>query len=444
MNALRQDMSTLVECYSNTDVPTLTDTSLDLHRSFEEQILTFGAAARRGTHMPRLGEYLLENATTVVPAVLTQQGLTELFWFLFSQKAWEKIDWLLKTADLRDLPDHIADLCFLAFYRMQKNRLMSGKGGQFFKRDANIVRKRLAEVWPNARIRHEAFEAMLQHVLGETNEARRMLSALDGTVFIEPFAGISSVLMHPVGVSCPDGASLETIPCRANHVTLLSLDRSYFEKYAFLAARRYARTNSSNGLHFHCVGFDPRETIAGWGLPVEIGVTIDREDLHALNLRQQRGYFASARFLHLSRYIDLYQSVFVADVDGHVSRDVALMAEEHQDVDIIMTTKLFEPGRDVTRLPWEAVSAGSLLVRATAGGRKFAQQLGAYLHSVVQNGKAHGRPIWYADQTALFYCWYDAPADVRFATFTKFAFVQRGSWQLFEGERERLQFLATD
>lgn len=444
MHIFDQDMPTFVECYSNTDVPSFTDTSFDAHRSFEDQVLIFGAAARRGIHMPILREYILKNVKFAAPNNMAQKSLTELFWFLFSQKAWEKIDWLLRTGDVRGLPDHIADLCFLAFYRMQKERLMSGKGISDFKREADFVREHLVDVWPNAGMRHEAYNAMLLHATGSTNEARRIFSALDGTVFIEPFAGISSVLMNPDVAACPGSPSLEIIPCQAKHVTLLSLDRSYFEKYAFLAARRYAQTNPSNGLHFHCVGFDPRETIASWGLSLAIGVTIDREDLHALSSRQQRGYFAGARFLHLSRYVDLYQAVFVADVDGHVSRDVALMVEEHQDADIVMTTKVLDPAREIMRLPWEAVSAGSFLVRATAGGAKFARQLGKYLYTVVQNGKTLGRPIWYADQTALFYCWYDASSDVRFATFTKVAFVQRGSWQLFEGERERLQFLATD
>jgi hypothetical protein len=444
MSALDQDMSALVECCSNTDVPAFTDSSLDVQRPFAEQILTFGTATRRGIHMPALRQYLLENVPAAASSAMTWQSLTELFWFLFSQKAWEQIDWLSKTVDLRGLPDHIADLCFLAFYRMQKDRLMRGRGVLDFEREAGIVRKRLVDGWPDAGMRHEAYAAMLLHVTGATEEARRIFSPLDGSIFIEPFAGISSVLMHSHGLVRPDGASLEIIPCRARHVTLLSLDKAYFEKYAFLAARRYARTNSANGLHFHCVGFDPREAIAGWGLPVAIGVTIDREDLQALGPRQQRGYFAGARFLHLSRYVDLYQSVFVADVDGHVSRDVAVMAEEHRDADVVLTTKLLDPDREITRLPWEAVSAGSLLVHATDGGRRFARQLGAYLHAVVQNGKSLGRPIWYADQTALFYCWHDAPGDIRFATFTKFAFVQRGSWQLFEGERERLQFLAAD
>jgi hypothetical protein len=444
MNALDQDISTLGECYSNTAVPAFTDPGFDAHHSFADQILTFGAATRRGIHMPNLRQYLLQNVTAAASAPMSRQSLTELFWFLFSQKAWEQIDWLSKAVDLGDLPEHVADLCFLAFYRTQKSRLMSGKGAIDFTRDATIVRKRIAETWPDAKTRHEAYEAMLLHVTGSFDEARRMFSALDGSIFIEPFAGISSVLIPPAVTVPPDGASLEINPCRARHVTLLSLDKTYFEKYAFLVARRYARTNPNNGLHFHCVGFDPRETITGWGLPLAIGVTIDREDLHALGPRQQRGYFAGARYLHLSRYVDLYDAVFVADVDGHVSRDVALVNEEHQDADVIFSTKVLDPDREVIRLPWEAVTACSFMVRATSGGHRFARQLGSYLHTVVRNGKALQRPIWYADQTALFYCWRDATGDVRFSTFIKFAFVQRGSWQLFEGERERLLFLAAD
>lgn len=229
MSAFDQDMSTLIECYSNTAVPAFTDSSLDVNCPFADQVLTFGAATRCGIHMPTLRQYLLENVAVAASAAMTQQSLTELFWFLFSQKAWEQIDRLSKMIDLRDLPDHIADLCFLAFYRMQKDRLMSGKGALDFNRDADIVCKRLGGSWPNAGMRHEAYRAMVLHVTGVTEDARRIFSALDGSIFIEPFAGISSVLLHSDVIACPDGASLEIIPCQAKHVTLLSLDKLYFK-----------------------------------------------------------------------------------------------------------------------------------------------------------------------------------------------------------------------
>jgi hypothetical protein len=48
--------------------------------------------------------------------------------------------------------------------------------------------------------------------------------------------------------------------------SLLDRQRTYFGKYALLVARRYAQTNPANGLHVHCVGFDPREAISSWGL----------------------------------------------------------------------------------------------------------------------------------------------------------------------------------
>ncbi|MGJ7041651.1 hypothetical protein J2Y63_004926 [Shinella sp. BE166] len=442
---INQELGELTRCYSNVDLPVEVDATLDSALSFEQQILKFGAAARRAVHMPALQRYLSENAARAVSGDLSDEALTEFFWFLFSQKDWPRIR---STAEglrgrLRHLPLHVADLIFLAFYRSQRDRLMAGKERDGFAIDAKETTAFLRAGWPGAERHLAAFEAMSAHATGNAVHARSSFVSVGDLKFIEPFAGISSVLVETdyAGTIVPEH-DIEVSPSAAEHVTLLSLDRTYFEKYALLVARRYAQTNPTNGLHFHCVGFDSREAISSWGVPVSFGFTIDHTDLSGLEVRQKRGYYASARYIHLARYLQLYRSVFVGDVDGHVARDLRQMESEHAHLDVLLSTKVLDKARTLNRLPWESVTACSFMARQTPGALRFANRIGAYLQRIVENARSTGRPIWYADQTALFYCWLDSEHDVAFGTFAKPAFVQRGSWQLFQGEKERLDFLA--
>ncbi len=442
---INQELAELTKCYSNVDLPARVDQTLDPSLTFEQSVLAFGAAARQAIHAPALQRYLAANAARAVSDRLSDEALTEFFWFLFSQKDWSRIRTTAELIGNRlgDLPLHIADLIFLAFYRSQRERLLAGKDADGFAIDGNETVRFLRVRWPGAERHVAAFDAMVTHATGNAVQARRTFVSLGDLSFIEPFAGISSVLLESEyqSTAIPD-RDIEVMPSAAEHVTLLSLDPIYFEKYAHLVARRYSKTNPSNGLHFHCVGFDPRKAFASWDLPTSFGFTIDRTDLSHLAIRQQRGYFASSRYIHLARYLQIYQSVFVGDVDGHVARDVREMHGEHADLDIILSTKVLDNSRILNRLPWESITACSFMARRTPGARRFANRVGSYLQTIVQNARTLDRPIWYADQAALFYSWLDSEHDVRFGTFNKTAFVQRGSWQLFQGEKERLDFLA--
>jgi hypothetical protein len=437
-----QDLLSLTQCYSNIDIPDAVDESVDRQEAVDQAVLRFGAAARAGVHMPSLQAHILANLEHV-PATISHEGLTELFWFLFSQKAWLKMDWLSKRFALRlpELPGHVADLCFLAFYRMQRELVLSGRGVDAFVAASVPVMRRIERAWPQEADRHDAFAAMIKHIRGDFDGARASFSRIDGARFIEPFAGISSARMASPESPLPSCEALDIRPCGADHVTLISVDEVYFKKFAYLVARRYLVTNPRNGLHFHCVGFDPFETIHQWKLPVAVGVTIDDVDLGSLTIRQKRGYFAGARYLYLSRYLELYRSVFVADIDGHLSGDVGMMNDEYAAADVILNAKVLDAARELHRLPWEAIPAGIFMVRGTVGGCRFAKRMGSYLHSVIQQGMEQRQPLWYADQVALFYTWLDLRDEVRFASFGKTAFIQKGSWQLFAGDRERLEFM---
>lgn len=440
---LDQDILTLTRCYSMTDQPKKTDLYVDENEPLAAAVMRFGAASRQKTYMPELQAYILQNLDRVDPQVIKVDELTELFWFLFSQKQWQRMKWLadISRDRLFELPVHIADLCFLSFLRLQGNLIMKGQGRQIFEVGAATEIDRIARSWPHALDRLKAFRAMTQHVIGNFDQAKHEFAALKGADYIEPFAGISSVLLE-VGDKALEDTHLQISFSSCRHATVMSMDESYFAKYAELVARKYAMTNPRNGLHFHCVGFDPRDQVASWKLPVSIGFTIDTEPLDALTDRQQRGYFAGARYLHLSRYLEVYEVVFIADIDGHIAMDISDISGSHLDADIVITTKALDKNRELTRLPWEAIAAGSFMIRNNRAGKGFSRYLGAYLKEIFDRTIKTGQPMWYADQTALFYSWWASQGSIRFATFSRNAFIQRGSWQLFKGEQERLAFMS--
>lgn len=93
------------------------------------------------------------------------------------------------------------------------------------------------------------------------------------------------------------------------------------------------------------------------------------------------------------------------------------------------------------RLPWEAIAAGIFMARATDGGMAFAQAVRGYLMDVMERALSLGKPFWYADQAALYYCWHDRKDEIEASRFRKPAFKQVGSWKLFQGDEERIRFL---
>ena len=441
---LGQSLSELTTIYSNTASPNRVDKRLDRSLCLEQQIISFGIAVRSSIHTPSLRDLLVNRAELAAKDELSNVALIEYFWLLFSQKEWKKIQVLAKriASRLGELPLHVADLCFLSFYRLQRERLTQGSDREGFVSDATDILHFLAAGWPNAGDRHAAYRAMINHVTGDVERARNVLATTNGADLIEPLCGALSVLLPADYRGKGNVEATATItPAATAYATVISLDRAYFDKYARLVAERYAHTNPSNGLHFHCVGFDPRETFELWGLPINMGYTIDNADLTALSPRQKRGYFASSRYLYLARYLDIYNSVFVADVDGHVVQDISKFEEDYRGHDIVLSTKVLDRDRALNRLPWESVTANAVLARRTPAGRNFAEQIGAYVGRVMDNARRTDRPTWYADQASLFYTWWDGRREANFASFANHTFVQRGSWHLFKGDQERLEFL---
>ncbi|MDE4396212.1 hypothetical protein [Phaeobacter gallaeciensis] len=389
---------------------------------------------------------MLNYSADASTALTDIEDMVEWFWFLFSQKAWQKLIQTARTTErLGELPLHVADLIWLAFYRGQTKRLLAGSDKGVFEQEGAALIGFIQERWPAASDRHILYTAMVSHVTGNGAEARKVFATLQPSEpLIEPLAAVLTVLpKNSRSHLALDRSKLKITKSQAEHVTLISLDRTYFDKYAYQVAQNFFLTNPENGLHFHCSGFDPASDIQAWNLNGSIGWTTDSRDLGVLTEQSRRGYYAAARYIFLPHYLTLYRSVFVADVDGLMLRDVAEIDAEHTSEDIVLSTRVLDSERELNRLPWEAVTACAFLARATTGGRKFVRAVSGYLTEIMLRAENEGRPFWYADQAALYYSWLDCKNDVRFGRFYRPPFKQVGSWRLFQGDAERLEFLSS-
>jgi len=439
-----QSFESLTDCYRGGTLPaSQTVGGVFAERSLGWRVAAFGAAARNRIHLVELRDALLAQTAIGPDELPTPQLRTEYIWFLFSQRAWSLIIRFVEAMDISergDLQPHIADIYFLSFYRLQVDRIMTGEDRDGFLADAGRALSLLRLSWPDAVEHLAAYEAMVDHIGGDVDGARQKFVAVAAADFVSPLSAVRTVLNGPAphGRHTPE---LVIRPAPRRAATVISLDRVYFDRFVRLFAERYGQNNAENGLHIHCVGFDPSDEVKSWGFPVAIGLTIDQRDVSSLPPLDRAGYYASARYLYLPEYLRRYETVYVADADGLVLRDIATIEADLGDADVALGSRVLEPQRRLFRLPWEAISAGSLFVRSTSGGKLFAQAVSAYLEEAVRRTFQQAAPLWFADQNALFYSWDELRDGVRFERFRKAGFAQESAWTLFESLDAKVDFL---
>lgn len=420
-----------------------------IHGAFESRspawrVAAFGAAVRRSIHLIDVPDSLL-GANLATPAQLPTTALkVEYVWFLFSQRAWKDILAFVGQTEPHDrlaFPGHVADIYFLAFVRSQVDRIAQGVDVDGFRQKASEILTFIRISWPDMLARQDLYGAIVRHIQGDIADARAELAKVVGGPFIGPLEAAGHVLPAGGMRANPEADHLSIYPSDRRAVSLVSLDRGYFDQFAHAAAARYVETNRENGLHFHCVGFDPSNEIRAWSLPISVGVTVDSRDISTLTANQRVGYFAGARYLHLPHYLPHYDAIHVCDIDGFVTRDIRTVEHEMGSADVGLSSRVLDPGRRLARMPWEAIAAGSLLIRSTAGGALFADAVAAYLAEALDRALKRGRPFWYADQNALFYSWYDLKDRVQFMRLQPPVFRQENSWALFEEIDQKLEFI---
>ncbi|MGE0282050.1 MAG: hypothetical protein AB7P20_15765 [Rhizobiaceae bacterium] len=438
-----QTIEDLAACYKGGTWPA----SEILHGAFADRpvawrVAAFGAAARRRIHLVDLRDALL-GLDFAPDALPTPQLKTEYLWFLFSQRAWTHIARFvdgMTVAQRGHLEPHIADIYFLSFYRLQIDRIMAGQDQEGFLADARRVLSVVKTAWASATERLAAYQGMIDHIRGNFDVARATFTRIGLRDLISPLAALRNVFGKGASgqVERPE---IVIRPAQRRIATLVSLDRVYFDRFARAFAERYDQLNRDKGLHFHCIGFDPQEEVNSWGLSLSIGVSIDPRDVSGLPPLERAGYYAGARYIYLPEYLRHYEAVYIADADGLVLRDIATIEADVEAADVAMATRNLEPNRTLFRLPWESISAGSLFVRSTPGGRLFGEAVSSYLETAAERAFADGAPLWFADQNALFYTSYDLRHEVRFQRFRKAAFAQENAWTLFESLDAKAEFI---
>jgi len=336
----------------------------------------------------------------------------DFLWFLFSEKDWGTIATILVDTDWSEIPDglrwHLCDLAMMSFYRTSMPHILAGQDVDGFKsRIADFEAGTLAKLQPDSD-RMDFYHACFSHILGDFDGARRAFVTaahrLETSLALRAVGSVLPDVNHPHQGS----DSWDRCAVQQHHsgedVFLISLDAGYFDTYfeAFLA--RLADTNPALPLHVHAIGFDPEDRLRQLGVSDRVGYTCDITDLSAFAGYNRKTYFACARLMYLRRYLDIYKSVYICDVDGAIRNPLDRLAS-HSDVSVQLLGRLIARPQKLFRLPWECFGAGNVYVKSTDFGYQFAEFVAQYLSHIVFDPDHADRFTWYADQNALFYAW---------------------------------------
>lgn len=362
------------------------------------------------------------------------RAIIEFVWLMFFLKDWKRLaDAIRETASRHVFPAHIADLYFLAAYRLNSEAIAQGTDRDGFESTVSKAIAFIREYWPTETRRAELFSALLQNSLGERQAARdriiRFSTELD---LIPPLAAAKATLPRPAR----DTAAwpLEIKEANRKRVTLLSVNQPYYERYAASFLAIHTVTNPDRCVHFHCVGFDPRKLEGIVDINETVGFTIDRTDLTDLDPRDRQGYYACARLMHAVAYLDIYHDILISDADGSVDLSASDVLADLAEADVIIKSKVLRLGHTVFNLPWSTIPAAANMLRQTTGGKLFAQYLRDYLAEILTSARRKERPMWFADQCALFYAYADLKDEVVFRNCDKALYNQGRNWSLFADE----------
>lgn len=432
---LDQAMDALVDRYKTAksirhDVPRF--------KSHDARMLFLAKQGTKGFFFKELAEEIRRDGHAKLRST---RAIVEYAWFLFSLADWKNLIAVVRqTAPDRPLPSHLADFYFLAAYRSNRERIVKGTDPAGFEALVLEAIRFIETVWPAERQRIDLFHAILRSSLGHWQEAREKIARSSvGLELIPPLAAARSVLPAPPARDSSSW-SLEIIPAKRGRATLVSVDRNYYATFSRAFRTIHAATNPDRGVHFHCVGFDPRE-FDDPALDDMVGFTIDRTDISGLQPRDRQGYYACARLLHAVVYLDIYDNILISDIDGSVDRSVSDACAELPMADVIITSRILQPGRRLFNMPWSVIPAGANVVRNSTGGIVFARYLRDYLAWALAGARKGERPLWFADQCALFYAYVDLKQEVTFRNFDRHFYSQGMDWSPFSSTETKVRHI---
>lgn len=407
-------------------------------RSHDARVLFLAKESAKGALFKELSEEIRRDGHMELKK---PQAIIEFVWLMFFLKDWKRLAAAIQeTAPRHAFPGHMADLYFLAAYRLNWETIAQGVDRGGFENTVSEAIAFILKHWPTEAHRVELFSALLQNSLGERQEARdRIIQFSTEIELIPPLAAAKATLPRPVRDTTV--WALEIRRSNRRRATLISVDQAYYERYAASFLAIHSATNPDRCVHFHCVGFDPRNLDGIVDIDETIGFTIDLTDITGLGARDQQGYYACARLMHAVAYLDIYDDILISDADGSVDLSASDVLTELAEADVVIKSKVLRPGHAVFNLPWATIPAAANLVRQSDGGRLFAQYLRDYLAEIFTSAHKKERPMWFADQCALFYAYVDLKDQVVFGNCNKVLYNQGRNWTLFSGETTKKKYI---
>jgi len=170
-------------------------------------------------------------------------------------------------------------------------------------------------------------------------------------------------------------------------------DEKYFLKFARNMCMSAVHHRVDSGLHFHLVNANAdriREEVAGWRSDFRPGLSFET------SRHVSSSYYASNRFLNVTKLIDLYKSTIVmADVDAVFMNDASVYLKRLGENDVMLSIK----GPVDSHFPWKQIPAGCVAIKDNSAGRKFAADIEQYLSKYFEYFPSHD--AWWVDQNAL-------------------------------------------
>lgn len=411
--------------------------------NIDEAISVYHQAVLARKHMPALVEYIIRNLTNGnIPKYTKDEDKFKLIMTYFSQKKWKSLNDIIETVHTSGSYQKVSsDLYFLSLVRMEKSRLLNGADIDGFQAESDSFLKKHESIFPKLNHRRNIYKHLINHMKGDVESARKSITSLKTLPkFITQLNPVSTILdssKNNIGAN-------QFIVYKKSKFTkciLLSIDEVYFRRYGRIFLENSIRSGSQTGVHFHCINFDPTSIYNDLTDFHEFGYSIEYYDLANEGSSNQRGYYACARYIHLYEYLHEYEMIFVMDIDGIHTESIEKYDRNLSKYDVYLSSSALSKSRTLFKLPWEAVSAASFICKDTLGGKEFAKHLKGYILECWEKSRSNKGYMWFCDQTALFYTWFDMRDIIDFGCIESSIYQQGGSWKLFEGEIEKRRFM---
>lgn len=261
------------------------------------------------------------------------------------------------------------------------------------------------------RVENIIIKASVAHTLEKFNECEKLLNQIKNSQanvkqLSKPHFGALS-FRSPVAETykninqtddCPNHVVYHTEPAYSDFpIIVCALDSYYFKVFAknmISSLDEYGRY----GLHFHLINPDKASmsliTLLAkqyWQHSLSFSSEVSRD--------QSAGYYASARFLQLSRILKfLSNDILVLDADMSFSKAPEELLKIYSDCNGVMLKRYGFPAF----LPWRAVGGGALLIRWNEEGRSIAKIISSSTAYLNKEFTSDRNMSWWLDQNALF------------------------------------------